>query len=131
MVCGIGTDIVEVRRMREATEKWGRRFLKRVFSERELAYSLSKRDPYPHLAARFAAKEAMVKALGCLKETGDIPVSYMPVLRHFEVISDHTGKPALHCPVALLPEGVLPYVTLSHEREYAVAVVVLERRKPQ
>lgn len=131
MVCGIGTDIVEVKRMRAATERWGRRFLEKVFSDREIAYSFAKRDPYPHLAARFAAKEAMVKALGCLRESADIPAAHIPILRHFEVVSDSSGRPTLGILVPLLPDGVIAHLSLSHEKEYAVAVVVLERREPE
>jgi len=66
MICGIGTDIVDVGRIRKAVERWGDRFLKRVFTEAEVVYCLAKANPYPHLAARFAAKEAVMKALSSL-----------------------------------------------------------------
>jgi holo-[acyl-carrier protein] synthase len=61
---GVGVDLVRIQRLREVVERWQERFLHRVFTEAELAYCLKRRDPIPHLAARFAAKEATLKALG-------------------------------------------------------------------
>ena len=61
---GIGIDLVQIPRMRRVVERWQDRFLERVFTAAELAYCRSRRDPIPHLAARFAAKEAALKALG-------------------------------------------------------------------
>ena len=62
IVLGLGTDLVDVERIRRSHERHGERFLKRVFTAAEQAYCLSRPDPYPHLAARFAAKEAVSKA---------------------------------------------------------------------
>ena len=64
MVVGIGIDVVEIARIRRLMERWQDRFLRRVFTEAELAYALGRHDPAQHLAARFAAKEATLKALG-------------------------------------------------------------------
>jgi holo-[acyl-carrier protein] synthase len=64
VVVGIGIDIVEIARIRRLMERWQDRFLRRVFTETELAYALGRHDPAQHLAARFAAKEATLKALG-------------------------------------------------------------------
>ncbi|MEZ5406278.1 MAG: holo-ACP synthase [Verrucomicrobiia bacterium] len=63
-VLGIGFDMVEVARIQRIWEKFGDAFLQRVFGEEELGYCLKMRQPELHLAARFAAKEAIVKALG-------------------------------------------------------------------
>ena len=63
-VCGIGVDLVRIPRMREVIARWDERFLRRVFTEEEIAYCRARRDPVPHFAARFAAKEAGMKALG-------------------------------------------------------------------
>lgn len=63
-VKGLGVDLVEVGRMRRVVERWSDRFLQRVFTPEELDYCLRRRDPIPHLAVRFAAKEASLKALG-------------------------------------------------------------------
>jgi holo-[acyl-carrier protein] synthase len=61
---GIGVDLAQIPRLRRAVERWDERFLRRVFTEDEIAYCRRRRDPIPHLAARFAAKEATLKALG-------------------------------------------------------------------
>jgi len=61
---GVGVDLVRIPRMRRVVERWQDRFLKRVFTAEEIAYCQGRRDPVPHLAARFAAKEAGLKALG-------------------------------------------------------------------
>lgn len=61
---GVGIDIIEISRIRQALERHGRRFLERIFCSEELDYCLGRKDPAPHLAARWAAKEALVKSLG-------------------------------------------------------------------
>jgi holo-[acyl-carrier protein] synthase len=106
----VGIDLVEIRRIRDLAQRFGERFLKRVFSESELAYSLSFNDPYPHLACRFAAKEALVKATGILETP-------------FREISVETvkGAPALKVE-GRLREDLL--VSLSHTEDYAVAIVI-------
>jgi len=64
VVIGVGTDIVEVERIRSAHERHGDKFLHRIYTEEEIAYCRKHRDPLPFLAARFAAKEAASKAFG-------------------------------------------------------------------
>lgn len=63
-VKGIGIDLAVITRMREVVSRWDDRFLRRVFTDQEIAYCRRRRDPIPHFAARFAAKEATLKALG-------------------------------------------------------------------
>ncbi len=63
-VRGIGVDLVKIPRMRDVIARWDARFLARVFTDQEIAYCRARRDPVPHFAARFAAKEAGLKALG-------------------------------------------------------------------
>jgi holo-[acyl-carrier protein] synthase len=64
LIIGVGVDVVSISRVRRAVEKGGGRFLQRVFTERELEYCFKSGHPYERLAARFAAKEAVFKALG-------------------------------------------------------------------
>ena len=64
MIKGIGVDIVEIERFRRAVERRGRRFLEKIFTEEEMEYCFSMKDPYPHLAGRFCVKEAVLKSLG-------------------------------------------------------------------
>jgi len=124
MIAGIGSDIVSVQRIREAAERHGRRFLDRIFTAAELAYSRGKAREFEHLAARFAAKEALTKALG----TG---VSGGVLLSDAEVRNNAEGKPemVLH---GRAREGADAlgvrriHLTLSHADLYAVAFVVLE-----
>jgi holo-[acyl-carrier protein] synthase len=63
-VLGLGIDITDLPRIASAFERYGERFLRRVFTEGEIAYCTQRRNPIPHLAGRFAAKEAAMKALG-------------------------------------------------------------------
>jgi holo-[acyl-carrier protein] synthase len=63
-IIGLGFDATDIPRVREVFERYGERFLRRVFTEAEIAYCTRRRDPVPHLAGRFAAKEATMKALG-------------------------------------------------------------------
>lgn len=63
-IVGLGIDATDIPRVRQTYQKYGDRFLRRVFTDREIAYCLRRRDPAPHLAGRFAAKEAAMKAIG-------------------------------------------------------------------
>lgn len=122
-VCGIGTDIVAIERIRWITGRFGERFLKRVFTHRERCYCAARRDPYPCYAARFAAKEAVLKALGTGLTAGCC-------WQDVEVVPDRRGAPRveLHGRTASLAmergiKGVL--LTLSHDGSCAVAFAVV------
>ena len=88
MIFGSGVDIVEVFRMRDAIDKWGDNFLMKIFTKEEIKYSNSKRFSCQHLAARFAAKEAVVKAFG---EPKKFPIRWTEI----EVLNDSEGKPMI------------------------------------
>jgi len=122
-VLGIGIDLVENRRIARSLEKFGDRFLQRVFCPAEVEYCRRMHNPVPHYAARFAAKEAVSKAFGCGigEEIG---------LLDIEVIRDERGAPAirLHGNGLALSEvrGVKRILlSLSHTEHYAVASVTL------
>ena len=123
MICGIGTDIAEIERMREAVDKWGRKFLKRIFSDKEIAYCYSRRDPFPHLSARFAAKEATVKALSCVVKDRHIYVGDV------EVLNETSGRPyiILGEDIKGIVGNIILHLTISHERNYALATVIAEQ----
>ena len=70
MIEGIGIDIIEIDRIKESIELYGDKFLDRIFTKTELDYCLNKKNMYQHLAARFAAKEAVVKAISAGKKNG-------------------------------------------------------------
>ena len=123
MICGVGTDIAEIVRMREAVDKWGRKFLKRIFSDKEIAYCYSKRDPFPHLSARFAAKEATVKALSCIIRDRHIYIGDV------EVLNESSGRPyiVLGEEIQGMVGKLILHLTISHERNYALATVIAEQ----
>ena len=113
-----GIDLIEVGRIRGAVERHGIRFLERIYTSKELAQT---RNSMASLAARFAAKEAVAKALGC----GIGIVGWKDI----EILRDEAGGPRviLHGPAAqrAAEQGLQNWsVSLSHTREYAVAVVV-------
>jgi len=122
MIKGIGTDIIEIIRLEKAIQRRPR-LAGRLFSERELCYCQGKRNPWPSLAARFAAKEAVMKALG----TGLGGCRWQEI----EVITMPGGKPGLQLyggALALAGEkGISGWqISLSHSGTMAVAMVVAE-----
>jgi len=124
MVVGIGIDICENDRISEMLSKYKERFLKRVFTEDEVNYCLRKKDPTPHLAARFAVKEAFIKALGMPR---DLKISYRDV-----GLKGSEGKKDIHVTGLLAEMLKTKSVTsilfsISHARDYSNACVVLER----
>ena len=124
MIRGVGVDIVKVDRIEQAVERWGYRFLKRIFTAAEIERCQQRARPAQCLALRFAAKEAFVKALGLGMRKG-------LRWRDIEVVHDHLGKPELllHNQAQRLLEAMeasRTWLSLSDERESALAVVVLE-----
>jgi len=125
MILGIGTDIIEVERIRGAAKRFGDRFFNRVLRPEEYAYCQSHRDPGPFLAARFAAKEAVSKAFG----TG---IGQHIGWLDMEVRREASGQPyvVLHDRGDALfreRDATHLHLTLSHTQNYATAVAVLER----
>jgi holo-[acyl-carrier protein] synthase len=125
-VHGIGVDIVETARIRSSIERFGQRFLRRVFTDGEQEYCSSMPAPERHYAARFAAKEAVSKAFG----TG---IGKQVGWRDVEVQRKETGEPfiVLHGPAAALAaaHGITrALISLSHSDHYAVASTVLIAR---
>ena len=124
MIVGMGVDLIEIDRVKRAHGKHGRRFIDRLYTSAESEYCLRKNDPYPSLAGRFAAKEAVIKAFshgfgGRWK------------WRHIEVVREASGKPGIKL------EGVLDklrlerkidniQLTIAHSKRDATAVVILE-----
>ena len=124
MIRGIGVDIVKVDRIEKAVERWGHRFLERIFTAAEIERCQKRARPAQCLALRFAAKEAFAKALGLGMREG-------LRWRDIEVVHDNFGKPdlLLHNQAQRLLETMeasRTWLSLSDERESALAVVVLE-----
>lgn len=125
VLLGLGADVIEVERIRGVLERQGERFLARVFTEEEKAYCFGMKHPHKHLAARFAAKEAVSKCFttGIGAELGWKSVSVYHGPRHQPLVRlDEKGQ-------ALLKEagatGVI--LTLSHTDTVAMAVAALVR----
>lgn len=124
MILGTGIDIIEVARIRASFEKFGERFLQRILRPGEIAYCLTHKDPAPHLAARFAAKEAISKAFG----TG---IGAQLGWQDMEVCRKDSGEPyvVLHGGglKLLASRGATKvHLSLSHTEGHAAAVAILE-----
>jgi holo-[acyl-carrier protein] synthase len=123
-VLGIGVDLVECTRIQRAIDRFGDRFLHRVFTDGEIEYSMSMKFPARHLAARFAAKEAVSKAFGTGigKAMGwrDIDIRKKPSGEPFLVFSGPAKQLAERRGVSLV------LITLSHTEHHATATIVLE-----
>ena len=125
MIYGIGVDIVEVSRIQKSIEKFGDKFLQKIFLEEEVNFCQSKPNPAMHFAARFAAKEALSKALG----TGFCD-EVSP--NQIEVVRSENGRVdiTLHSETKKKCEslGIKKLnLSISHEKETAVAFVVAEK----
>jgi holo-[acyl-carrier protein] synthase len=121
MVIGIGIDIIEIDRIKESTENYGDRFLNKIYTQRELDYCLKKKYKYQHLAARFAAKEAVYKALatGWNKE-----VSW----QNIEISNEPNGMPVVTLTGNLkkfLDKGKNLKISMSHSRDYVTCVAII------
>lgn len=117
MLIGAGVDITEVRRIRQAVEKWGEDFLKRIFTKTEIKNAKTRNSFYQHLAGRFAAKEAIFKAVG------DKQLSWQDIQIH----NDQEGKP-----VCMFLNGkgkdINVHISISHVKTYAVANAVVTKK---
>lgn len=118
---GLGVDIIEVARVDFAISRWGDRFLKRVFTDKELSYAFGRKCPTEHLAVRFAAKEAFFKAF-----SGKGNISW----KNIEVVNEADGKPRLRLYGKLKElknekkiNNIL--LSVSHTKEHAVACCFL------
>ena len=124
MIIGVGIDVIQNDRIRESLEKFGARFLNRIYTEIETGYCNNCADPGIHFAARFAAKEAAFKALGTGWAAG---VKWKDI----EVQRLTSGKPELHLYGEALSRASAMgatrfHVSLTHDQLVSCAVVVLE-----
>jgi holo-[acyl-carrier protein] synthase len=124
VIVGIGIDLAEVGRIREAIERHGQRFIERVYTSAEIAYVEKKANRYERYAARFAAKEAAMKAIGTGWKRG---VRW----QDFEVTNLPSGRPSLqfHGVAAEIADGLQVRniaLSLTHTSEQGMAIVILE-----
>jgi len=121
---GIGIDLVRIERLMASLERFGHRFESRIFTADELDYCRRHRDPVPHLAARFAAKEAASKALGTGMGGG-------VAFRQFEVLQPGGQQPRLRFHGTALERFeslgcTASHLSLTHDGGFAIACVVIE-----
>ena len=116
-----GTDIIEIERIKEAIESLGEKFLKRVYTQTEIDYCNSKnKAKYQHFAARFAAKEAVFKAL-----SNKIPDKYQIEWTNIEIKNQEQGKPYVCLRAIQIPTIENIDIRLSHCKTYAVANAIV------
>lgn len=114
-----GTDIIEVERIKDSIEKLGDKFLNRVYTSNEIAYCESKKsNKYEHYAARFAAKEAIFKAISPLLDN-KFSIDWIDI----EILNDNQGRPYVNFYKDELKKVNID-LSLSHIKEYAVAMAV-------
>jgi holo-[acyl-carrier protein] synthase len=124
MIVGSGIDLAEIRRIQQSMDRYGSRFLDRVYTAAEQAYCLRKRNSAESFAARFAAKEAAAKALGTGMSHG---VTWLEI----EVVREPGGRPTLQfhgraAQIAARLGASRTALSLTHTAELAMASVVLE-----
>ncbi len=125
MVLGIGIDIIEIDRIKKSIDEFGNQFLNKVFTKTEIDYSISKKNKYQHFAARFAAKEAIYKALSSdtdkVYSWQDIEifneVNGLPIVKLFGSLKDYLGK----------ERGLR--ISMSHSDNYVACVAILHSLK--
>lgn len=125
MIVGIGVDIVDIARIQALLDRYGERFLRRVYTEAETAYAMRGANKGERLAGRFAVKEAVMKALGTGKSQGIL-------WKDVETVRGRAGKPEVHLhgqavKWAKLRGGGAVHVSITHDGGKAVAFVILEK----
>lgn len=121
MVLGIGIDIIEIDRIKESIEKLGDRFLKKIYTQKELDYCNSKASKYQHYAARFAAKEAIYKAISSYCRQG---ISWQEA----EIYNEANGMPSVKLYGKLknfLGDDKELKITISHSNNYVTCFAIL------
>lgn len=117
MIIGTGVDITEVRRMQKAVEKWDKDFLQRVFTQEELENAKTRGNLPQHLAGRFAAKEAVFKALGNAR------LNWKDV----QILNDKEGRP--YCKILNdRARKIEAHISISHVKTYAVASAIITEK---
>lgn len=124
MIVGIGIDLERIDRFRDLLDRWGERFERKLFTDAERAYCRSRGKPEQHFAARFAAKEAALKAMGVPRNVG-------LEWQHFEITHASSGAPELRLFHAARTAAdhlsvVRVHLTLTHTVDTAAAFVILE-----
>ncbi len=121
MVLGLGIDIIEIERIKESVERLGIRFLEKIYTQGEIEYCSGKANKYQHFAARFAAKEAVYKAIAS---------SWQPNIgwQDIEIYNEPTGLPVVKSKDKLkefLGSDKSLKISISHSRDYVTCVAII------
>ncbi|MCK5580037.1 MAG: holo-ACP synthase [Candidatus Omnitrophica bacterium] len=116
MILGTGIDIIEVERIKNAIDRWGEHFLNHVFCDEEIAYAKKHKYPHQHFAARFAAKEAILKAIG-----DNAHVSW----KDMKILNDKNGKP--YCVYSDKNFKNKIHLSISHTHDHATANAIITK----
>ena len=114
MIVGTGVDLIEVQRIQHAIERWGDHFLNHVYTPQEIAWAKTFKFPYTHYAGRFAAKEAVFKALG------DPNATWQDMI----ILNDSQGKPVCTYRKNNFKHKI--HISISHIKNYALAQAIVE-----
>jgi len=114
MIIGMGSDIIEVERIKKAIDRWGDNFLNHIFTKEELAYAHKRKYPTQHLAARFAAKEAIFKAVG-----NNPNLSW----KDMSILNDQYGRPYCLFKDKKYKNKII--ISISHTENYAIANAII------
>ena len=119
LIKGVGNDIVEIAKLRRVIETHNKKTLNRLFTPKEQLYCLKNKDPIPHFAGRFSAKEAVAKALGC-------GIGKLIAWKDIEILNNSEGKPEAFLSPAVKARFHSPQILLSisHCNNYATAVAI-------
>lgn len=118
-ILGLGSDILEIARIRRVIDTHGKRATHRLFTPKERLYCLKHKDAISHFAGRFAAKEAISKALGC-------GIGRLASWQDIEILNNENGKPEVFLSSALKARFNDPKILLSisHSKNYAIATAI-------
>lgn len=120
-----GTDIIEIDRIKKAIDTLGKTFINKIYTENEIKYCEEKNNAkYQHYAARFAAKEAVFKAVSQALDT-----KYSVTWKNIEIINDNTGKPRVNFIDSEIDKLKHIDISISHCKEYAIAFVIVEMKE--
>lgn len=114
MILGTGIDIIEIDRIKKAIERWGDHFLNHVFTPEEIEYSKKYKNPFQHFAARFAAKEAIYKAVSDDPQLG---------WKDIKILNNENGKP--YCIINKEKFDKTVSISLSHSQTHAIAQAII------
>lgn len=124
MIVGLGVDLVKIKRFEVLIEKWQKKIINRIFTNKEYLYCSMHKNPPQHYAATFAVKEAVIKAYG----KGDVK------LKEIEILRQDTGKPQV-CLYGNTKEKInstgadFIHISITHDGDYTIAVAILENMK--